>query len=133
MERSLNLAGRILLAHIFILSGLGKISGYAGTAAYMESMGVPGALLPVVIAVELLGGVALVVGYQTRWAALGLAVFSILSALIFHNNFADQAQMINFMKNLSIAGGLLVLAQIGASVPSFDSVRGTGRARPLVR
>jgi len=133
MERSLNLAGRILLAHIFILSGLGKISGYAGTAAYMESMGVPGALLPVVIAVELLGGVALVVGYQTRWAALGLAVFSILSALIFHNNFADQAQLINFMKNLSIAGGLLVLAQIGASVPSVDSVRSAGRARSLVR
>ena len=133
MERSLNLVGRILLAHIFILSGLGKISGYAGTAAYMESMGVPGALLPVVIAAELLGGLALVVGYQTRWAALGLAVFSILSALIFHNNVADQAQMINFMKNLSIAGGLLVLAQIGASVPSFDSIRSTGRARPLVR
>ena len=96
-------------------------------------MGVPGALLPVVIAVELLGGVALVVGYQTRWAALGLAVFSILSALIFHNNFADQAQLINFMKNLSIAGGLLVLAQIGASVPSVDSVRSAVRARSLVR
>jgi putative oxidoreductase len=126
MERTFNVLGRVLLAQIFIISGWSKIGGYAGTAAYMASAGVPGALLPIVIAVELLGGLALVFGFQTRWAALGLAAFSILSALIFHNNFADQMQMISFMKNLALAGGLLVLAQVGATAPSIDTA---GRTR----
>ena len=129
MERSLNLVGRILLAHIFIISGWSKIGGYAGTAGYMESMGVPGMLLPVVIAVELLGGLALVVGFKTRWAALGLAAFSVVSALVFHNNFADQMQLISFMKNFALAGGLLVLAQVGALSPSVDAVKRVRRSR----
>lgn len=129
MERTFNLLGRVLLAHIFIISGWSKIGGYAGTAAYMASVGVPAASLPAVIAVELLGGLALVIGLQTRWAALGLAAFSVLSALIFHNNFADQMQMISFMKNFALAGGLLVLAQVGAAAPSVDTTRHTRHSR----
>ncbi|HZN23635.1 MAG TPA: DoxX family protein [Burkholderiales bacterium] len=123
MERTINVASRVLLAHIFVISGWSKIAGYAGTQAYMTSVGLPGALLPLVIALELLGGVALIVGFHTRWAALALAAFSIVAALIFHNNFADQMQMIAFMKNLAIAGGLLVLAQTGAGAPSVDAAK----------
>ena len=131
MERTINVASRVLLAHIFVISGWSKIAGYAGTQAYMTSVGLPGALLPLVIALELLGGVALIVGFHTRWVALALAAFSIVAALIFHNNFADQMQMIAFMKNLAIAGGLLVLAQTGAGAPSVDAAKGPkSSARP---
>lgn len=104
-----SLAGRALLSAIFVLSGAGKIFGYAGTAAYMESQGVPGILLPAVIAVELLGGLMILVGFGSRWAALALAGFTLAAAALFHNNLADQTQMIMFMKNLAIAGGLLLL------------------------
>ena len=131
MERTINVASRVLLAHIFVISGWSKIAGYAGTQAYMTSVGLPGALLPLVIALELLGGVALIVGFHTRWVALALAAFSIVAALIFHNNFADQMQMIAFMKNLAIAGGLLVLSQTGAGAPSVDAAkRPKSSARP---
>ena len=123
MERTINVASRVLLAHIFVISGWSKIAGYAGTQAYMTSVGLPGAFLPLVIALELLGGVALIVGFHTRWVALALAAFSIVAALIFHNNFADQMQMIAFMKNLAIAGGLLVLSQTGAGAPSVDAAK----------
>ncbi len=120
MERYTNLAGRILLAHIFLLAGLNKIGGYAGTQAYMESAGVPGALLPLVIALEIGGALALIVGWQTRIAAWALALFSIVAAILFHANFSDQIQMIMFMKNFAIAGGLLVLAANGAGAFSLD-------------
>jgi putative oxidoreductase len=123
MERTFNLAGRVLLAHIFVLSGWSKIAGYAGTQAYMASVGLPGTLLPLVIALELLGGLGLIVGFKTRWTALALAAFSVIAALVFHNNFADQMQLISFMKNLAIAGGLLVLAQTGALAPSVDAAK----------
>ena len=83
MERTINVASRVLLAHIFVISGWSKIAGYAGTQAYMTSVGLPGAVLPLVIALELLGGVALIVGFHTRWVALALAAFSIVAALIF--------------------------------------------------
>jgi putative oxidoreductase len=125
MNRFLNFAGRFLLAHIFIISGWTKIGGYAGTQAYMESVGVPGMLLPAVIAVELLGGLALLVGFKTSFAAIGLAAFSVVAAVFFHMDFADPAQTISFMKNLAIAGGLLVLAQTGAVAPSIDTARST--------
>ena len=109
-----HLVGRILLALIFILSGIGKISDPAGTAGFMESMGVPGILVWPTIALEILGGIAIVIGFQTRIAAFALAAFSIAAAVIFHHNFADQMQMIMFLKNLSIAGGLLLLTASGA-------------------
>jgi len=110
MEKYTNLAGRILLAQLFLMAGLGKITGYAGTQGYMEAMGVPGALLPLVIALEVGGALALILGWQTRLTALALAGFSVVAAVIFHANLADQMQMILFMKNFAIAGGLLVIA-----------------------
>jgi len=114
------LAGRSLLALLFLLSGVGKIGAYAGTAAYMSSVGVPGALLPVVIATEALGAIAIILGWQTRVAALLLAGYTLLAALIFHTNFADQIEMIMFLKNVSIAGGLLLLVANGAGRLSLD-------------
>ena len=113
--------GRILIALIFVTSGLSKISGYAATQGYMEAMGVPGALLPMVIAVELLGGLAVMLGWHTRIAAFLLAGFSVLSALLFHANFGDQMQMIMFMKNISIAGGFLMIVSLGGGAYALDN------------
>jgi len=110
MEKYTNLAGRILLAQLFLMAGLSKITGYAGTQGYMEAMGVPAALLPLVIALEVGGALALILGWQTRLTALALAGFSVVAAVIFHANLGDQMQMILFMKNFAIAGGLLVVA-----------------------
>jgi putative oxidoreductase len=87
----------------------------------MEAMGVPGALLPVVIAVELLGGLAVMLGWQTRVAAFLLAGFSLLSAVLFHADFGDQMQMIMFMKNVSIAGGFLMLVSLGGGAFALDN------------
>ena len=114
------LAGRILLSSLFVLSGVSKLGAYAGTAAYMASQGVPSALLPLVVATELLGGLAIAFGWKTRVAAFLLAGFSVLSALMFHANFADQVQMIMFLKNVSIAGGFLMLLANGAGRLSLD-------------
>ena len=114
------LSGRVLLASLFVVSGVGKIGAYAATAGYMEAVGVPGALLPIVIVTELLGGLAIVAGWQTRISALLLAGFTLLSALLFHNNFADQIQAVMFLKNVSIAGGFLLLAAHGAGPLSVD-------------
>jgi putative oxidoreductase len=118
-----SLVGRILIALIFILSGVTKITGYAGTQGYMESMGVPGALLPVVIVTELGGGILVMLGLWTRLAALALAGFCILAAVLFHANFSDQIQMIMFLKNLAIAGGFLTLFAQGAGALSLDARR----------
>ncbi len=123
MNQAFNLAGRILLAQLFIISGFSKIGGYAGTQAYMASVGLPGALLPLAIALEVLGGLALIAGFRTRWVALALAGFSVVSALAFHTHFGDPMQFINFMKNLAIAGGLLLLAQAGAQGFSIERTR----------
>lgn len=113
--------GRVMLAMIFIMSGLNKIGTYAGTQGYMEAMGVPGSVLPLVIALEVFAGIALVIGFQARLAALGLAGFSVLSALLFHANFADQMQMMMFMKNITIAGGLLMIVAQGAGAYALDN------------
>ena len=121
MNKYSSVVARILLAHIFILAGMNKIMGYAGTQGYMESMGVPGMLLPLVILVEVGAGLALVAGWQTRLAAYALAGFTVLTAVIFHSNLGDQTQMILFMKNFAIAGGLLLLAEHGAGTFSLDN------------
>lgn len=113
-------AGRLLISIIFLMAGISKITGYAGTQAYMESAGVPGLLLPLVIALEILGAVALMIGYRTRLAALLLAGFTVVSALLFHNMFADSSQTIMFMKNLAIAGGLLLLVANGPGLVSVE-------------
>ena len=127
LKAATQLTGRVLISAIFIMAGLNKIMGYAGTQGYMESMGVPGILAPLVILTELGAGLAVLLGWQTRIAAFLLAGFSILSALLFHNNFGDQTQMIMFMKNVAIAGGLLYVLRFGAEWPSFDAA-----ARPSV-
>ena len=113
-------AGRSFLAVLFVLSGLGKIGAYAATAAYMSSVGVPSFLLPVVIVTEVLGALAIVLGWQTRITALLLAGYSLLTALVFHTNFGDQIEMIMFLKNVSIAGGFLLLVANGAGPLSLD-------------
>lgn len=115
------LAGRILIALIFVVAGYGKIGTYESTQAYMSSMGVPGALLPLVILTELGGGILIALGLFTRYAAIALAGFTILSAILFHGGSADQVQQIMFMKNLAIAGGFLFLAAGGAGRISLDS------------
>lgn len=123
MTKFSTLIGRVLLAHIFILAGLNKLgAGYAGTQGYMEAMGIPGMLLPLVILLELGGGLALAIGYKTRLLAWALAAFSIVAAVMFHGNLSDQMQMIMFMKNLAIAGGLLILAEHGAGFYSLDRI-----------
>jgi len=127
-------AGRVLLSLMFITSGFQKIGGYAGTQGYMEAMGVPGALLPLVILVELVGGVALLVGWQARIAALALAGFALLSGILFHlipsfglEGMAAQGEMISFMKNVTIAGGMLIVVAFG---PGPVSVEQRGEAVP---
>jgi putative oxidoreductase len=127
-EKSSDLVGRILIAALFLIAGLGKIGGYAGTQAYMQSMGVPGALLPLVIALEVLGAISIIVGYRTRLVAAALAVFSLVSGFIFHSS-ADQMQQILLMKNIAIAGGFLFLVARGAGDWSLDA-RTAARTAP---
>jgi putative oxidoreductase len=115
--------GRIMLALIFILAGVGKIMDPAGTIGYMQSAGLPAILLWPTIALEVLGGLAVAVGYKTRYTAIALAIFSIAAAVIFHTNFADQMQMILFLKNIAMAGGLLLLVAGGRTAFSMDNRR----------
>ena len=122
MNAQLALFGRIGLSLIFIISGWGKIAGYVGTQQYMEAVGIPGALLPLVIALELGGGLAILTGAFTHWIALALAVFSLASAVLFHANFGDVAQATNFWKNVAMAGGFLMLAANGAGTLSLNHV-----------
>jgi putative oxidoreductase len=121
MDKATTLIGRLFLGHIFVLAGINKITGYAGTQSYMEAFGVPGALLPLVILLEVGAGLALIIGWQTHLAAWALAGFSIMAAAIFHTNFGDQIQMIMFMKNFAIAGGLMFVATFGAGALSVDN------------
>lgn len=120
LQKFSELSGRILLGAIFLISGLGKIGAYAGTAGYMASIGVPGALLPAVIALEVLGAIAIIIGWKTRIAAVLLAGFTLLAGVLFHSNFSDQVQMIMFLKNVAIAGGFLLLAANGPGALSLD-------------
>jgi putative oxidoreductase len=119
------LAGRVLIAVLFLTAGIGKLgaAAYAGTQGYMQSQGVPGALLPLVIALEIGGALLVIAGLWTRVSALALAVFSLAAALLFHANFADQLQQIMFMKNVAIAGGFLFLVANGAGAWSIDARR----------
>jgi putative oxidoreductase len=116
-----DLVGRVLIAALFLLSGWGKIAAYAGTQAYMQKAGVPSGLLPLVILLELGGGLAIVVGWYTRPVALLMAGFSIVAALLFHAGSPDQVQQIMFFKDLSLAGGFLFLVANGAGRLSVDA------------
>lgn len=120
MHGIIQLLGRIMLALIFILAGVGKITDPAGTIGYMQSVGLPGLLLWPTIALEVLGGLAIAMGFKTTYAAFALAGFSVLSAVLFHNQFADQMQMIMFLKNIAMAGGLLLLATSPRTAFSLD-------------
>jgi len=130
-QNTVALAGRILLALIFVISGFGKIGGFEGTVGYIASKGLPFAALGAVIAivVEFLGGIALILGLYTRWVALAMALFTLAAAVFFHNFWAVPAeqmmnQNIHFMKNISIIGGLLTVFAFGAGAFSLDARRG---------
>ena len=115
-----DISGRVLIAAVFLMAGINKIGGYEGTAQYMVANGLPDLLLPLVILLEIGGAIAIILGFQTRLVALGLAGFCILSGIIFHGNTDDQMQMIMLMKNFAIAGGFLVIASHGAGRFSID-------------
>ncbi|MEA1063414.1 DoxX family protein [Apirhabdus apintestini] len=114
------LVARIMMPILFIVAGYGKITAYTGTQQYMESMGVPGFLLPLTILLEFGGGLAIMFGFLTRTTALFTAAFTLLTAFLFHNNFADEVNQLMFMKNLTIAGGFLLLGIIGPGAFSLD-------------
>jgi putative oxidoreductase len=127
LQNSAALAGRILLALIFVISGFGKITGFAGTAGYMASKGLPmpEVLLVGTIAVELIGGLMIAAGWKTRWAAAAIFAFIIPTTLIFHNPTGltgqeAQNQTIQFLKNLSIMGGMLLVVAFGPGAWSVD-------------
>lgn len=115
--------GRVLLAAIFIFSGIGKALAPAGTIGYIESVGLPFATLALAaaVAIELGGGVMLALGIKTRLVAAALAAFSVVTALVFHNALGDQNQLIHFLKNIAMAGGLLQVVAFGAGAYSVDA------------
>jgi putative oxidoreductase len=119
----LKLIGRVILSLIFIQSGIMKIFGFAGTQTMMEQNGLPGILLPLVILTEAGGGLCVLLGLWTRYAAIALAGFCVLAAYFFHYQPDDQMQMINFAKNITIAGGFLVLAGAGPGALALDNLR----------
>ncbi len=123
-----SLAGRVMIALIFVLAGLSKISAIEGTQSYMEAMGLPGILIYPTILFEVAAGLAIIAGFKTRYVALALAGFSLLSALIFHSQLGDQTQFILFMKNVAMAGGFLFLARYGAGELSIDNHRSAAAA-----
>lgn len=127
------LLARILMPILFITAGWGKITGYAGTQQYMEAMGVPGFMLPLVILLEFGGGLAILFGFLTRFTALFTAGFTILTEFLFHSNFAEGVNQLMFMKNLSIAGGFLVLGLVGPGAYSLDRLISKRKPQAITR
>jgi len=123
--------GRVLMATIFVMSGIGKLAAPAATMGYIASSGLPLPMLALVvaIAVELGGGLLLALGVQTRLVAAGLAAFSIVTGLAFHHAVGDQNQMIHLLKNIAMAGGLLQVVAFGAGAYSFDNRRAVSGGR----
>lgn len=117
------LLGRILIAIPFVMGGINKIGGFAGTQKYMEAFGVPGLLLPLVILLEIGAGLAVAVGFQTRLAAFALAGFTLLAGILFHGKLSDPVQSIMFFKNVAMTGGMLALVAAGAGAWSLDGRR----------
>ena len=120
MIKVLDLIGRIFISGIFLLSGFNKIGNYDGTVGWMESFGLPGFLLIPAIILEIVAPILIIIGYQTRIASGALSLFCIATAIIFHNDFSDQMQLIAFMKNLALAGGFLFLVVNGAKGYCLD-------------
>jgi putative oxidoreductase len=131
MPHSIALIGRVLLSLIFIIAGLTKLADASGTIHFIASSGlpVPPAAYVVALIVELGGGLALLLGWQARVAGVVLAVFCVVTALVFHSNFADHNMQIHFLKNLAIAGGMLQVAAFGAGAYSIDALL-AGRRKP---
>jgi putative oxidoreductase len=119
------LMGRILLSAIFLMSGLGKLTNFTGTQQYMANYGMPMTKFFLICAIilEIGGGLSILLGYRAKWGALALVIFLIPATLIFHTRFSDQIQMIMFMKNLAIMGGLVLIATQGAGPLSIDAIR----------
>ncbi|AIA69536.1 DoxX family protein [Pectobacterium atrosepticum] len=125
LESTALLVARILMPILFIVAGYGKLGdAYAGTQQYMQAMGVPTFLLPLTILLELGGGLAVLFGLLTRTVALFTAGFTLLTALLFHSNFAEGMNQLMFLKNLTIAGGYLLLAVTGPGAFSIDRLLG---------
>ena len=124
-------AGRVLLAAIFILSGISKVADPASAVGYIGSVGLPFPQvgLGIAIVVEIVGGIALIAGYRTKLVAIALALFSVATALFFHAALGDQNQFIHFFKNIAMAGGLLQIAAFGAVIHTSVG-KGAGRCRP---
>ena len=116
------LVGRILIGVLFLTSGIGKLAAPAATQGYIAAVGLPAPVAAYFgsMSVELIGSVLLIAGYQVRVVAAGLAIFTLLAAVFFHHNFADQNQMIHFLKNIAILGGLLQVVAFGAGRYSLD-------------
>jgi putative oxidoreductase len=128
VTRFLPLLGRVLIGLPLLMSGLGKLAAYGATTAYIGSVGLPLAPLgwAIAVALEVGGGLLLVFGFRAREVAIALAVFVLAAAVFFHRNFVDQNQMIHFLKNLMIIGGLLQIAHFGAGPYSLDARRARG-------
>ena len=120
LQAPLALLARLLLALIFIVEGWAKLSAYSGTVQYMEQHGVPGILLPLVILTELGGGVLVALGFLTRLAAFALAGFCALTALLFHGTLSDPDELVQFYKDIAMAGGFLGLVAFGPGDWSVD-------------
>ena len=120
MIKILDLIGRIFISGIFLLSGFNKIGNYEGTVGWMESFGLPSFLLIPAIILEILAPILIIIGFQTRIAAGFLSLFCIVTAIIFHNDFSNQMQLIAFMKNIALAGGFLLLVVNGAKGYCLD-------------
>jgi putative oxidoreductase len=139
LKAPLTLVGRVLLALMFVMAGISKLGNIEGTAAYIASGGLP---VPTVAAVlvglfELVAGLALAVGFQARWAALALGVFTLLASVLFHQFWAVPAnqqmvQQLMFMKNLAVAGGMFIVAALGAGPLSFDNRAAVAGGRPVL-
>jgi putative oxidoreductase len=123
VTRFLPLLGRLLIGLPFLMSGFGKLTAYGATTAYIGSVGLPLAPLgwAIAVAFEIGGGLLLMLGFRAREVAFGMAVFTLATAIVFHRNFADQNQMIHFLKNMMIVGGLLQIAHFGAGRFSLDA------------
>jgi putative oxidoreductase len=120
MANLFDLIGRVMISAIFLFSGISKIFNYDGTVGWMESYGMPGILLIPAIIIEILFPLMIIIGYQTRIAAGGLLLFSLLTAFIFHLDFSNQMQIIAFLKNVGLAGGMLFLVVHGAKDFSLE-------------
>jgi putative oxidoreductase len=121
------LIGRVLLAGIFLHEAWSKVTNYAAAVRYMEAFGVPGQLLPLAIAVETGCGLAILIGFHTRAAALILAAFCVVTAVVFHTRLGDLNQLLHFEKDLAIAGGLLILSVYGGGAWTLDGLRKSRR------